>query len=351
MTDRARSLIQLIGQPFTIDAEVKVQLSCSVGVALASSGMRTGATLIGNADAARTAAKRAGGATHKFYDKSMSLNMRESLALQGDLRQAIERNELALFYQPKMDGRTLQVTGAEALVRWHHPTRGLLGPDLFIPVAERFGLINSLGDWVIEEACRQIADWRRMNLKMRVAVNLSVHQLRQNELVPRILEARQRHNIDASLLTFEITESVAMEDPQQTLTSFAQLADIGVALSIDDFGTGYSSLAYLRKMPASQIKIDRSFVSDLGQSDDALAVVKAVISLAHALGLKVVAEGVETEAQADALVLLGCDELQGFLFAKPMPAHELTLWAMEDKREHTVDFRPSLFADTIPHEI
>lgn len=350
LDERMRGLSQLISQPFSIDAEVQVQLSCSIGVAFAAPGMRTGASLMGHADAARAAAKRNGGATVKFYESSMSLNMREWLALQGELRRAIERNELELFYQPKMDGRTLQVTGAEALVRWRHPTRGLLGPGEFIPVAERFGLINSLGDWVIEEACRQIAEWRTMKLKMRVAVNLSVHQLRQNELVPRILEARQRHNIDASLLTFEITESVAMEDPQATLASFGQLADIGVGLSIDDFGTGYSSLAYLRKMPADQIKIDRSFVSDLGHDADALAVVDAVIKLAHALGLIVVAEGVETEAQREALVSLGCDELQGYLFAKPMPAQELTLWALDDKTVHAADFRPSLFADTIPQD-
>jgi EAL domain-containing protein (putative c-di-GMP-specific phosphodiesterase class I) len=250
-----------------------------------------------------------------------------------------------LYYQPKICGASGQVTGVEALIRWEHPVRGLLSPDVFIPVAERFGLIGCIGSWVIEEACRQIHEWTQLGLHMRVAVNLSMHQLRQDDLVPRIRRALDTHRVDPSLLTFEITESVAMEDPQTTMRSFGRLARVGASLAIDDFGTGYSSLAYLRKLPARQLKIDRSFVADIEHSSDALAVVDAVIKLAHALGLKVVAEGVETERQRDVLLGLHCDELQGFLFARPMPAQRLAVWAMSSREEDTsdIEFRHSLF--------
>ena len=239
--------------------------------------------------------------------------------------------------------------------------RGFVSPGLFIPVAERFGLIGAIGNWVIDEACRQMAEWKKQGLRMRVAVNLSVHQLRQEDLVQRIRIAVGHFRVDPALLTFEITESVAMEDTQETMKAFSQLASVGVSLSIDDFGTGYSSLSYLRKLPARQLKIDQSFVQDLGASQDALAVVDAVIKLAHALGLHVVAEGVETARQRDILLSLHCDELQGYLFAKPMASRLLTLWAMGENKTvtHTApaaatgrdDFRDSLYAPDGPDTI
>jgi EAL domain-containing protein (putative c-di-GMP-specific phosphodiesterase class I) len=223
--------------------------------------------------------------------------------------------------------------------------RGLVMPGIFIPVAERFGLIGALGYWVIEDACRQIRDWANVGLRMRVAVNLSMHQLRQDDLVPRIRRALDRYRVDPSLLTFEITESVAMED--NTVRAFGALAGVGVSLSIDDFGTAYSNFAALRKLPAKQLKIDRSLFTDIHDSSDALAVVDAMIKMAHALGLKVVAEGVETETQRDLLLALNCDELQGYLYAKPMSAKMLTLWAMEEGEQHVVDFRPSIYDDSL----
>jgi EAL domain-containing protein (putative c-di-GMP-specific phosphodiesterase class I) len=200
---------------------------------------------------------------------------------------------------------------------------------------------------VIDEACRQVRAWLDEGLRIRVAVNLSVHQLRQEDLVPRIERALREHRVEPKLLSFEITESVAMEDTQATMRAFSQLAQVGVLLAIDDFGTGHSSLAYLRKLPARQLKIDRSFVSDIERSADALAVVDAVVSLAHALGLRVVAEGVETEGQRDLLLGLGCDELQGFLVAKPMAPATLALWVMEDLGPMKLDFDGRLFADTV----
>jgi EAL domain-containing protein (putative c-di-GMP-specific phosphodiesterase class I) len=310
----------------------ELALSCSVGIAFyPDHGPRS--KLVANADAAMIAAKRAGGGLHCIFEPKMAHDTaQDEIELQRDLRHAIERGELMLYYQPKINARTLQVTGAEALLRWKHPVRGMVSPAVFIPLAERFGLIGNLGHWVLEEACRQVREWLDGGLRVRVAINLSVHQLRQADFVHRIREVFQRHQIDPSLITFEITESVAMEDTQATMHAFERLASAGVILSIDDFGTGYSSLSYLRKLCARQLKIDRSFIQDLNGSADAKAIVEAVIGLAHALGLNVVAEGVETADQQRILQELGCDELQGFLFAKPMPAPQLTLWAREDER-------------------
>jgi EAL domain-containing protein (putative c-di-GMP-specific phosphodiesterase class I) len=224
----------------------------------------------------------------------------------------------------------------------------MVSPTVFIPIAERHGLIGTLGQWVIDEACRQARAWRDQGLRMRVAINLSVHQLRQPDLAERIARALRHHQVHPQLLTCEITESVAMEDAEGTMKIFERLAAVGVNISIDDFGTGYSSLAYLRKLPAGELKIDRSFVLDLESSPDARAVVDAVVKLAQALGLKVVAEGVETEAQSEILRELGCHELQGYLYAKPMSAKALALWATDDVGPRALDFRASLFSETAP---
>jgi EAL domain-containing protein (putative c-di-GMP-specific phosphodiesterase class I) len=214
----------------------------------------------------------------------------------------------------------------EALLRWRHPTRGLVSPAVFIPVAERFGLIGALGDWVVNQACAQLRAWLDAGHALRVAVNLSVHQLRQEDLDGRVRQALTWHRVDPDLLTMEITETAAMEDAGTTAVTIERLRRMGVHLSIDDFGTGYSSLSYLRRLKAQELKIDRSFVVDLADSVDARAVVQGVINLAHALGLKVVAEGVETREQQAILAAQHCDELQGFFFARPMPAKDLTAW-------------------------
>jgi diguanylate cyclase (GGDEF)-like protein len=344
----AQQALQVLGRPYKLPNRGEVKLSCSIGIALFPEHGST-AKLIANADAAMYAAKRTGGSTYAFFEARMDLDVREQVEMQTELRLALERHQLKLYYQPKIHGASGQVTGVEALIRWDHPVRGLMSPEVFIPVAERFGLIGHIGNWVIEESCRQIRQWLDLGLRMRVAVNLSMHQLRQDDLVPRIRRALDAYRVDPALLTFEITESVAMEDTQATMRSFGHLARVGASLSIDDFGTGYSSLAYLRKLPARQLKIDRGFVADVEHSSDALAVVDAVIKLAHALGLKVVAEGVETERQRDVLLGLRCDELQGYLFARPMPAQMLTVWAMNGEDDaHDIEFRHSLFAGHVP---
>jgi diguanylate cyclase len=340
----AHRLIDQLAQTVQIDGR-EAQLTASIGVSMFPAD-GTPATLIAHADAAARAAKAAGGATYCFFQPSMVQDTRDQVELLRDLRIALDKGELELFYQPKVHAPSGQITGAEALLRWNHPVRGLVSPALFVPVAEKFGLINAIGDWALDEACKQIRQWRDGGLRMRVAVNLSVQQLRQPNLHERVAQVLEKYSINPQLLTCEITESMAMEDTEVTKRLFDQLAGVGVHISIDDFGSGYSSLAYLRQLPTEELKIDRSFVLDLETSSDARAVVDAVVKLGQALGLKVVAEGVETEAQYRILRQLGCDELQGFYFAKPMASTMLYLWAMTDNDPKTPQFRPSLFGDT-----
>ncbi len=339
----AARVIEALSKPYRVD-EREVTISCSVGIALYPEGCSSN-KLIARADAAMYAAKRAGGSRHCFYSREMDADVQQNFDMLRDLREALARNELELFFQPKVDARSGKVTAAEALIRWNHPTRGMVMPGDFIPLAERSGLIGPLGDWVIEAACKQARAWRDKGLRMRVAINLSAYQMRQDDIADRITDALARYRIHPSLLTCEITESAAMEDTLATQETFRRLGELGAHLSIDDFGTGYSSLSYLRQLPAQELKIDKSFVKDIESGDDARAVVDAVVKLAHALGLKVVAEGVENTRQQEILVELGCDELQGYLFAKPMSARALLLWAIGDRSE-SVAFRDSLFGET-----
>jgi diguanylate cyclase (GGDEF)-like protein len=318
----ADRLVRQLARPFDVP-HTQVELSASIGTVVYPD-QGTDAKLMAHADAAMYAAKRAGGNTHALFASHMTAGVEEQMALLADLRHAVDRGELRLHYQPKIDSRRGVVSGVEALLRWQHPSRGLVSPALFVPIAERFGLIASIGNWVIDEACRQMQAWWNDGLHVRVAINLSVHQLRQDDLVQRIRAALERSNVSPARLTCEITESAAMDDLETTRRAFEKLVHGGVNLSIDDFGTGHSSLAYLRSLPATQLKIDRSFVQDIdGESG---AIVDAVVRLAHALGLRVVAEGVETEDQRDRLRALGCDELQGYLFAKPMAPDALASW-------------------------
>jgi diguanylate cyclase (GGDEF)-like protein len=308
----------------------EVFVSCSIGMVMYPECGRPGGALISQADAAMYVAKKAGGAGVAFFESGMTAEgpaAKDQITLKTELRGVLERGLLELFYQPKIAVKTGQITGVEALVRWRHPTRGLVGPSVFVPIAERSGLIHMLGDWVIEEACRRIRAWLEEGLRMRVAVNLSSRQLRPEQLVPHVRACLERFRIDPHLLTFEITESIAMEDSPEIVQVLRDLVDLGVTLSIDDFGTGYSNLSYLRRLPVSQLKIDKMFVRDVHEDADARVVVDAVVRVGHALGLEVVAEGVECEAQRQALAALDCDQLQGFLFSHPMPPDALKRWA------------------------
>ena len=342
----AGRVVAELGRPYLVGLR-EVSVTTSVGVTMyPEHGAMS--TLIAHAEAAMLAAKAAGGAGHAVFELQMVKGRRDEMELLRDLRLALARSQMELFYQPKIHAASGEITGAEALLRWHHPTRGVVGPAVFIPIAERFGLIAALGRWVIDEACRQARSWRDGGLRMRVAINLSVHQLRQPDLAGQIDAALKRHQINPDLLTCEITESSAMDDPERMIGVLHGLDKTGVHIAIDDFGTGHSSLAYLRRMPADELKIDRSFVMDLETSEDARKVARAVVNLAKSLDLKVVAEGVETEAQNRILREFGCDQLQGFLFAKPMSAKALAVWAMDDIGPRTLNWRDSLFKETTP---
>jgi len=340
----AARLIDEVGRPFDVNGR-QASISCSLGIAMYP---QHGAisSLTAHACAAMRAAKGKGGASYAFVDQRMLRDVNDEVALLRDLRLALTRQQFELHYQPKIHSPSGEITGVEALIRWNHPTRGVVSPAIFIPLAERCGLVNSIGRWVIGEACRQTRAWRDQRLRMRVAINLSAHQLRQADLAAQIADALRLHRISPDLLTCEVTESSAMDDVDATIAVLSDLARMGVRVSIDDFGTGHSSLSYLRKLPASELKIDRSFVLDLEASSDARKVALAVINLAKALDLKVVAEGVETQGQERLLREFGCDQLQGYLFAKPMTSRALYLWAAFDEGPRSMKFRDSLFKDS-----
>jgi diguanylate cyclase len=339
--DLAKRILRVLSQPIKVDS-VELRLTASAGIACFPEHGLANRLLPSAATAMRTV-KHGGGGACAAFEAAMRVDTRDQADLLQDLRRAIERKQMQLVYQPKIDAASLQITAAEALLRWQHPRRGLVMPGVFIPLAEKHGLMGAMGDWVIDEAARQAASWRERGLRMRVAINISGQQLRKDDLVQHIEAALGRHGIDPSRLTCEITESVAMEDTKQTRAAFERLRRAGFHVSIDDFGTGHSSLAVLGRLPAAELKIDRAFVTDLGQSKQAETIVKTIIQMARTLGLRVVAEGVETPEQRDLLVKLGCDELQGYLFAKPMSPEALVLWAVNDTTSAAPTFRPSLF--------
>lgn len=340
----AAELLTELARPFGASLD-GIATSCSIGIAVhPDHGSRH--RIMGYASIAMRAARRQGGGGFAEYDPRMGEDQREQQELARDVRSALEGRQFELFYQPKIDARTLKVTAAEALLRWHHPTRGIVSPAVFVPIAERHRLIVPIGDWVIEEATRQAAVWRDAGLRMRVAINVSGHQMRRGDFAGHLGDALRRNRLQAGRFTCEITESVAMEDTEVTRSAFDRLGRLGVHVSIDDFGTGFSGLASLRRLPAQELKVDRAFVADIESSPEARQIVNAVVQMARALGLHVVAEGVETRAQCECLVALGCDELQGYLFARPMSARALGIWAAGDSDVETIAFRSSLFKPT-----
>jgi len=268
-------------------------------------------------------AKRHGGSSLEFYSKEINTEAYKRLTIENQLRKALERNELVLHYQPKIDFATGQIVGAEALVRWQHPRFGLIPPARFIPVAEETGLIGPLGNWVLEEACRECRAWQQAGTDpVRIAVNVSSAQLRKSALLPPLRQALQVSGLAPEQVVLELTESMLVQNAADGIATVRALKDLGLRLSIDDFGTGYSSLAYLRRLPLDELKIDRSFMQNVPAELDNVAIVCSVIALAHNLDLQVVAEGVETEEQLQFLKEKGCDLYQGFLFSKPLAAEE-----------------------------
>ncbi len=321
----AEKIVTALSAPYAIDA-YQLHSTPSVGIGVFPADGETVDDLLRNVDSAMYHAKATGRNNYQFFDRSMSASASERLALQSSLHQAIAHKQFVLHYQPQIETGSGRLVGVEVLVRWLHPERGLVPPNKFIPIAEESDLIIRLGEWILQEACHQLSLWHSMGLDLRVAVNLSARQLRSKNLLRQVKDVLLKYDLKPGQLELEITESVAMEDADNTLRMLAQLRELGVELAIDDFGTGYSSLSHLKLMPLHRLKIDRSFVKDIETDPDDAAICAATISLAHNLGLSVVAEGVETQAQFAFLGNLGCECAQGFLFSRPLPAAELEAW-------------------------
>ncbi|WJW75422.1 bifunctional diguanylate cyclase/phosphodiesterase [Thiohalobacter sp. IOR34] len=302
-----------------------VPVRSRIGMALYPEHGQEAAELLRNADAALAAARLAG-ADCRIYDPELDRRSVASLALRGDLEEAIREGGLELNLQPQIDLRSNRLSGAEALARWPHEKRGLVPPDVFIPIAEQSGLIDSLTFWSLNAALRQCSLYRERYAEVAVAVNLSARVLHDPEVVPLIEQAMKIWNTEPGSLILEITESAMMEDPKAAMEALQALAGIGVTLSIDDFGTGYSSLAYLRDLPVKELKIDKTFVQRMATQPADAALVRSVVDLAHNFGIEVVAEGVEDEPSLDLLRTMGCDYAQGFWIARPMPADEVLEW-------------------------
>ena len=312
-----------LASPIPVD-DVEVFLDASVGVALNTFGADDPHDLLAHAEAAMYQAKRRGGFGAETFDESLRIEVLDRMATEHSLHRALERSELLLHYQPVVEVRGSTTVGVEALIRWDHPEQGLVAPGRFIAVAEESGLIIPIGAWVLEEACHQLRHWQDGAVRLdSVEVNLSARQIDDPSIVETIETILARTGLPPEHLTLEITESALMRDAAAALVVLRALKELGVLLAIDDFGTGYSSLSYLQRFPLDVLKVDRMFVHELEGDNGGREIVSAVISLAHALGLEVVAEGVETEQQFEALRDLDCDFAQGFLFSRPVPASEL----------------------------
>jgi diguanylate cyclase (GGDEF)-like protein/PAS domain S-box-containing protein len=314
----AKKLLDTVGRPFSLQGR-ECQVSASLGISIYPDDGKDADTLIKNADIAMYLVKQQGKNSFRFYSPQMNVHLTERLSLESGLRRAIELGELLLLYQPRVGVRDGQVSGVEALMRWQHPTQGMIGPSEFIPVAEDAGLIAAIGEWSLHSACRQARAWRDQGLPLlRVAVNLSQKQFLQESLIQVVREALHRAALEAGRLELEITEEMVIRNPERAMRLLAQLKEIGVRVVIDGFGTGYSSLSFLRRLPIDSVKIDRSLISELPRSADATALTRGVVAMAHSLGLTVVAEGVETREQWEFLHQQGCDEMQGNYFSAPI---------------------------------
>lgn len=320
----ANRILAELARPFMLNGE-EVVVTSSVGIAVYPGDGEQAEILLQHADVAMYQAKQQGKNTYQFFAGEMNSAAVERLKMESELRHALERGELLLHYQPKIDVSSGRITGVEALMRWQHPERGLVPPGKFIPVAEETGLIVAMGEWVLEEACRQKKAWRDAGLPaLDMAINLASPSFRKPDLVERVAATLSRYDVPPAELCLEATESILMRDADVTMGTLNRLNELGVRLSIDDFGTGYSSLSYLRRFPIHQLKVDRSFVNEVTESADDAAIVAAIVSLARSLNLEVVAEGVETAEQVQCLARQGCGTMQGFYFSKPLAVADLT---------------------------
>jgi len=318
----AARVMDVLQAPVRI-AAIDIHTSPSIGIAMYPDDGITMQALLAHADAAMYSAKQQGRGNFRRYAPGMDTGTEDRVQFESELHNAVALNQLRLYYQPKVDTQTGEVRSAEALVRWMHPTRGIVSPAEFIPLAEECGLIGAIGGWVIREACRQTREWQLDGVPtLRVSVNLSASQFRDSGLVDSIRTALDDAGLEARYLEVELTESAVMSDPEKSIAVLEHLSAMGVLVSVDDFGTGYSSMSYLRRFPIDKLKIDRVFIDEIVSRPEDASIVRAIVSLAHSLRLKVVAEGVETPAQLDFLRTAGCDEYQGYHFSRPLPATE-----------------------------
>lgn len=330
----SRRLLDALAEPVTVSGQ-NIYVSASIGISCYPQDGEDGESLLNNADTAMRRAKDQGGNGYTFFSQDLSTLALESLTLKNFLREALVKNEFYLNYQPRVDAGSGAVSGVEALIRWKHPELGFIPPGKFIPIAEQTGMIDTIGDWVLRTACAQHRIWQDAGLaSFRIAVNLSGRQLRQPNLKHRIVEILNAAALGPNRLELEITESVLMEDTARTVFVLKELRALGVTIALDDFGTEYSSLGYLRQFPLDYIKIDQSFVRGLPADADHVAIVKAVITLASDLGVKIIAEGVETDEQRAFLQSNGCTEMQGYLFSRPIEAASMEAFAKAHAKEN-----------------
>jgi diguanylate cyclase (GGDEF)-like protein len=318
----AEKVLDALSRPFMLEGR-EVFISSSIGIASFPKDGQDEATLLKNADSAMYHAKERGKGNYQFYAAEMNEMALERLSLINDLHRALERNEFVLHYQPQANINSGKITGVEALIRWQHPQKGEIPPMKFIPIAEETRLIVPIGQWILRTACAQAMEWHRQGHALMLAVNISALQVEERGLVGLVKSTLRETGMDPKYLELELTENILVERPDVIYNIFQQLRETGVRLAIDDFGTGYSSLSYLSKLPIDKLKIDRSFVRDLADSADDRSIVEAIISMAHSLRLKAIAEGVETPEQRNILRRLECDELQGFIFSRPLTPEEL----------------------------
>jgi diguanylate cyclase (GGDEF)-like protein/PAS domain S-box-containing protein len=318
--DLTDSLLRVVAEPVLV-AEREVSVSCSMGYCVYPRDGADATTLVKHADAAMYGAKKDGGNRVWQYTTALSSRAGERLELETQLKQALQRDEFLLHYQPQVEITSGRIVGVEALIRWQHPLRGLLPPTQFIPLAEESGLIEPIGEWVLRTACAQAAAWRNNGLPaLRMGVNVSARQFNNPALDSVVARVLADCGLPPEQLELEITESLSMKDPEESIRILASFKALGIGIAIDDFGTGYSNLVYLRRFPVQRIKLDRSFVSELGSASSSHAIVEAIVAMAHKLDLQVIAEGVETAEQRDQLLRYGCDELQGYWFSRPVDA-------------------------------
>lgn len=321
-----KKLLQSLQEPFDLKGTAAL-VTASIGVAVAPQDGTTPDELLRHADTAMYGAKEGGRNDYRFYQAEMTRRSQERLALERALRRAVEQGEFEVWYQPKLDLASGRIDGAEALLRWRDPSRGLISPADFIPVAERTGLIIPIGEQALDMVCRQQRGWRESGLlRGRIAVNVAAPQIERSDYVDTLRRALARHQLTAEALEIEVTESLLMENPEQARDVLCAIQEMGITTAVDDFGTGYSSLAYLKVLPINNLKIDRAFVSDLPHDSNDVAITQAIIALGHSLGFKITAEGIETTEQLAFLRQAGCDQAQGYLFGRPMPAAEFEAW-------------------------